>query len=343
MTEVADIRQLIAKVTDGNDLDVSEMVYAMRQLMSGGCSDAQIGGLLVALRSKGESVEEVAAAAKVMRELASGVQCESTDLLDIVGTGGDGSSTFNVSTTSALVAAAAGVKVAKHGNRAVSSSSGAADLLEAAGVNIELDATDVAYCVDKVGLGFMFAPRHHGAMRFAIGPRKELGMRTIFNVLGPLTNPASAPRQVMGVYSQHLVEPMTQVLQKLGSVGAMVVHGQDGMDEISIGAPTCVSELKNGRIESYVIEPEQFSMTTADTAAIQVSSAEESLDMVRQVLDGGTGAARDIVALNAGAAIYVAGLAEDHQRGVERALQLLSDGSVKNKLAELVSCSNEKR
>ncbi len=343
MTEDADIRQLIAKVTDGHDLDAAEMVQAMRQIMSGGCSDAQIGGLLVALRCKGESVVEVAAAAEVMRDLASGVSCQSSDLLDVVGTGGDSSSTFNISTTSALVAASAGVKVAKHGNRAVSSSSGAADLLEAAGVNIELDAEQVAYCVDTVGLGFMFAPRHHGAMRFAIGPRKELGMRTIFNVLGPLTNPASAPRQVMGVYSRHLVEPMAQVLQRLGSVGAMVVHGEDGMDEITIGASTHVAELKDGDIESYVIEPENFSMAKTDISAIKVSSAVESLAMVNQVLDNIPGPARDIVALNAGAAIYVAGIAETHQQGVERALQLIADGHAKNKLAELITCSNEKR
>lgn len=340
MTESLEIRHAISKVVEGRDLSADEMVQTMRQIMSGACSDAQIGGLLVALRCKGESVDEVAAAATVMRELASGVDCQSKELLDIVGTGGDSSSTFNVSTTSALVAAAAGIKVAKHGNRAVSSSSGAADLLETAGVNIELDAHQVAQCVDKVGLGFMFAPRHHGAMRYAIGPRKELGMRTIFNVLGPLTNPASAPRQVMGVYSAHLIEPMAHVLQKLGSVGAMVVHGEDGMDEITIGAATHIAELKNGKVSTYTIEPEDFSIERTDIATIQVNSAEESLAMVRQVLANVPGPARDIVALNAGAAIYIGGVAQDHRQGVEVALRLIADGSAQRKLAELVDCSN---
>ena len=340
MTDNPDIRKMIAKVVEGQDLAPEEMVNAMQQIMSGECGDAQIGGLLVALRIKGETVDEVAAAAKVMRQLASGVTCESSDLIDIVGTGGDSSSTFNISTTSALVAAAAGLKVAKHGNRAVSSKSGAADLLEVAGVNIELDADQVARCVDEVGLGFMFAPRHHGAMRYAIGPRKELGMRTIFNVLGPLTNPASAPRQVMGVYSQHLVEPMAQVLKKLGSVAAMVVHGADGMDEISNGAVTYVAELKNGEVSSYQLEPGDFSMQQTDISAIKVSSSQESLTMVKQVLDNTPGPARDIVALNAGAAIYVGGKADSHKQGVEVALQLLADGSAAKKLAELVACSN---
>ncbi len=340
MTEKFDIRDAIVKVIEGNDLSRDEMNSAMRQIMSGECGDAQIGGFLCALRSKNESVEEVAAAAEVMRELASGVKCKSKDLIDIVGTGGDSSSTFNISTTSALVAAAAGLKVAKHGNRAVSSSSGAADLLEAAGVNIELDAEQVAQCVDQVGLGFMFAPRHHGAMRYAIGPRKELGMRTIFNVLGPLTNPASAPRQVMGVYSEHLVEPMARVLQKLGSVGAMVVHGEDGMDEISIGAPTHVAELKEGQVHCYTLSPEDFGLSFSAIDTIKVAGAQESLAMVKQVLNNTAGAARDIVALNSGAAIYVGGKAASHQQGVEIALSLLADGSAGKKLDELVAVSN---
>ncbi len=340
MTNKFDIRDAIVKVIEGNDLSHDEMNSAMRQIMSGECGDAQIGGFLCSLRSKGESVEEVAAAAEVMRELASGVQCESKDLIDIVGTGGDSSSTFNISTTSALVAAAAGLKVAKHGNRAVSSSSGAADLLEAAGVNIELDADQVAKCVDQVGLGFMFAPRHHGAMRYAIGPRKELGMRTIFNVLGPLTNPASAPRQVMGVYSEHLVEPMAEVLNKLGSVGAMVVHGKDGMDEISNGAETHVAELKDGKVRCYTLSPADFGLSLSAIDDIRVAGAAESLGMVKQVLDNQPGAARDIVALNAGAAIYVGGKAASHAEGVSMALDLLADGSARGKLDELVACSN---
>lgn len=340
MTVDTDIRATIAKVVEGENLEADEMVGAMRQIMSGACGDAQIGGLLVALRCKGETVDEIAAAAQVMRELASGVSCSTTNLLDIVGTGGDSHSTFNISTTSAFVAAAAGIKVAKHGNRAVSSSSGAADLLEAAGVNINLEADQVAECVDTVGVGFMFAPKHHGAMRHAIGPRKELGMRTIFNVLGPLTNPASAPRQVLGVYSEHLVKPMAQVLQKLGSQGAMVVHAEDGMDEISIGSATTVAELKDGSISSYTVKPSDFQFELADLEALKVNSAKESLAMVQRVLANEPGPARDIVAMNAGAAIYVGGLADNHKNGVEMASSLIADGSAAKKLQDLVDCSN---
>ena len=340
MSEAIEIQQAIGKVVDGNSLTGDEMVQTMRKIMSGECTDAQIGGLLVALRAKGETVEEVAAAAQVMRELASGVTCETNELMDIVGTGGDGVSTFNVSTCSALVAAAAGIKVAKHGNRAVSSSSGAADVLEAAGVNIDLNAEQVAACVNKVGLGFMFAPKHHGAMRHAIGPRKDLGMRTIFNVLGPLTNPASAPRQLMGVYAEHLVVPMAEVLGKLGSERAMVVHAEDGMDEISVGSSTQVAELKDGKVTSSVIDPSMFSMSLSDTSQIKVDSAAESLEMVRSVLNNQQGPARDIVALNSGAAIYIAGIADTHKQGVEKALSIIASGDALNKLNDLVACSN---
>jgi len=340
MSEAIEIQQAIGKVVDGNSLTGDEMVQTMRKIMSGECTDAQIGGLLVALRAKGETVEEVAAAAQVMRELASGVTCDTNELMDIVGTGGDGVSTFNVSTCSALVAAAAGIKVAKHGNRAVSSSSGAADVLEAAGVNIDLNAEQVAACVNKVGLGFMFAPKHHGAMRHAIGPRKDLGMRTIFNVLGPLTNPASAPRQLMGVYAEHLVVPMAEVLGKLGSDRAMVVHAEDGMDEISVGSPTQVAELKDGKVTSSVIDPSMFSMSLSDTSQIKVDSAAESLEMVRSVLNNQQGPARDIVALNSGAAIYIAGIADTHKQGVEKALSIIASGDALNKLNDLVACSN---
>jgi len=340
MSESINIQQAIGKVVEGISLTGEEMVQTMRQLMSGECTDAQIGGLLVALRVKGETVEEVAAAAQVMRELASGVSCDSAELMDIVGTGGDGVSTFNVSTCSALVAAAAGIKIAKHGNRAVSSSSGAADVLEAAGVNIDLNADQVATCVNKVGLGFMFAPKHHGAMKHAIGPRKDLAMRTIFNVLGPLTNPASAQHQLMGVYAQHLVVPMAEVLGKLGSQRAMVVHAEDGMDEISVGSATHVAELKDGKVTSSVIDPSMFSMALSDTASIKVSSAAESLKMVKAVLNNQQGPARDIVALNSGAAIYIAGITDTHEQGVERALELIAGGSALQKLDELVVCSN---
>ena len=324
----------------GNDLSAAQMVETMHQIMSGKCTDAQIGGLLVALRCKGESVDEVAAAAEVMRELATRVRCKSSDLIDIVGTGGDGASTFNISTASALVCAAAGLKVAKHGNRAISSRSGAADLLEAAGVNIELDPEQVAECVDQVGIGFMFAPRHHGAMRYAINARRDLGMRTIFNMLGPLTNPADAPRQVMGVYSKELVKPMAEVLQKLGSGRAMVVHAADGMDEISVSSDTFVAELADGQIDTYSISPEQFSMQRVDAENIKVDGAAQSLDVINAVFANHPGPARDIVALNAGAAIFIGGLAESHQAGIDRALEILSSGEASSKLGELVECSN---
>lgn len=340
MSETLSIQQAVSKVVDGNALTADEMVQTMRAIMSGECTDAQIGGLLVALRMKGETVEEIAAAASVMRELASGVSCESADLVDIVGTGGDGISTFNVSTCSSLVAAAAGIKVAKHGNRAVSSSSGAADVLEAAGVNIDLNAEQVARCVDTVGLGFMFAPKHHGAMKHAIGPRKDLGMRTIFNVLGPLTNPASAPKQLIGVYSDYLVVPIAEVLAKLGSKRAMVVHAEDGMDEISIGSKTHVAELRDGTVTSRTIEPGMFSMQQTDTSQIKVASANESLAMMKRVLANEAGPARDIVALNSGAAIFIAGIADSHEQGVEKALTLIADGSAAAKLDELIACSN---
>lgn len=334
------IQTAIAKVVAGEHLESDEMVAAMRMIMSGECSPAQIGGLLVGLRCKGETVDEVAAAAEVMRELASHVVCQTPDVMDIVGTGGDGTSTFNISTASALVAAAAGVKVAKHGNRAVSSRSGAADVLEAAGVNIELEPEQVAKCVDTVGVGFMFAPRHHGAMRHAIGPRRELGMRTIFNMLGPLTNPANAPRQVMGVYNEYLVEQMAHVLKKLGSERAMVVYAEDGMDEISVSSDTHVAELIEGEVKTYTIAPEQFSIDRSNVDALVVDGAEQSLQLIKAVFSGQAGAARDIIGLNSGAAIYVAGLADSHAKGVDIARGLIADGGAAEKLDALIHCSN---
>ncbi len=334
------IQAAIAKVVAGEHLESGEMVDAMRMIMSGECSPAQIGGLLVGLRCKGETVDEVAAAAEVMRELASHVVCQTPNVMDIVGTGGDGTSTFNISTASALVAAAAGVKVAKHGNRAVSSRSGAADVLEAAGVNIELEPGQVAKCVDTVGVGFMFAPRHHGAMRHAIGPRRELGMRTIFNMLGPLTNPANAPRQVMGVYNEYLVEQMANVLKKLGSERAMVVYADDGMDEISVSSDTHVAELLDGEVKTYTIRPEQFSIERSDVDTLVVDGADQSLQLIKAVFAGQGGAAHDIIALNSGAAIYVAGLADTHKKGVDIARGLIADGRAAEKLEALIHCSN---
>ena len=330
------IQEAIGAVIEGQDLNPEQMGEVMNQIMTGGATPAQIGGFLVGLRMKGETVEEVAAAASVMRDLALRVEVNADNLVDVVGTGGDASGTFNISTASALVAAAAGVKVAKHGNRSVSSKSGAADLLEAAGVNLELNPQQVAQCIETVGVGFMFAPRHHSAMKHAIGPRKELAARTIFNVLGPLTNPAGAPNQVLGVYSDQWVEPLAHVLARLGSRHVMVVHGEDGLDEISVTAPTRIAELKNGKVNSYTISPENFDFERANPADLRVNDATQSLAVIQQVLDNQPGAPRDIVALNAGAAIYVAGLADSHKEGIVKALDVIANGGVKLILERLV-------
>lgn len=335
-----DMQTAIRKVTEGENLSSDEMQQAMRIIMTGEASDAQIGGFLIGLRMKGETVDEIAAAAKVMRELASGVKVSGDHVVDIVGTGGDGSNTFNISTASTFVVAAAGGTVAKHGNRSVSSKSGAADLLEAAGVRLDLNAEQVAQCIDKVGVGFMFAPMHHSAMKHAVGPRKEMGVRTIFNVLGPLTNPAGAPNQLLGVFSEALVEPLAQVLKQLGSNHVLVVRSEDGMDEISIGAPTCVAELKNGRIDTYTVQPEDFGLQRVDISALAVDDAAQSLKVVKSVLSGEAGPARDVVLLNAGAAIYAADLVESLADGIKRATEVIDNGEAMKKLKALVDVSN---
>ncbi len=336
-----DMPAAIRAVTERRDLTAQEMTEVMRTIMTGEATPAQIGGFLIGLRMKGESVDEIAAAARVMRELATGVEVRGEHVVDIVGTGGDGANTFNVSTASTFVVAAAGGTVAKHGNRAVSSKSGSADLLEAAGVNLELGPEQVAHCIEKVGVGFMFAPRHHSAMKHAIGPRREMGVRTIFNILGPLTNPAGAPNQLLGVFAAELVEPLAQVLQKLGSRHVLVVHAEDGMDEISVGAPTRVAELKDGVIRSYTITPEQFGVQRADLGQLAVDSAEQSLAIIRQVLDNQSGPARDIVMLNAGAAIYAADLADSLEAGVRLADDMIASGKAREKLAQLVEVSRQ--
>ncbi len=335
-----EMQAAIKAVTERRDLSGDEMRAVMRTIMTGEATPAQIGGFLIGLRMKGETVDEIAAAASVMRELATGVQIDGEHVVDIVGTGGDGSNTFNISTASTFVVAAAGGKVAKHGNRAVSSKSGAADLLEAAGVNLGISPEQVAECVAQVGVGFIFAPMHHSAMKHAIGPRKEMGVRTIFNVLGPLTNPAGVANQLLGVYSKALVEPIAEVLNKLGSNHVLVVHSEDGMDEISIGAPTFVAELKGGKVESYTIQPEDFGMARSDIAALAVDGAEASLAVIKRVLAGEAGPARDIVALNAGAAIYAAGLADTLAAGVERAQAVIDSGEAAAKLDALAALSN---
>jgi anthranilate phosphoribosyltransferase len=334
------IQSAIQKAIENQNLTQNEMTDVMHQIMTGQATDSQIGGFLVAMRMKGETVEEITAAASVMRSLATPVELDTTNLVEIVGTGGDGSGTFNVSTASCFVVAAAGARVAKHGNRSISSKSGAADLLEAAGVNLNITPKQVKSCVDDIGVGFMFAPNHHSAMKYAIGPRKEMGVRTLFNLLGPLTNPAGTPNQVLGVFSKNWVRPLADVLNKLGSNHVMVVHAEDGMDEISISSPTFVAELKNGSITEYTIKPEDFGMIQHPVSDIRVKNAEESLEMVNSVLNNEANAARDIVALNAGAAIYVSGLVASHQAGIDRALEVIASGEAKHKLLDLINKTN---
>lgn len=332
-----DMQQAINKVLARQDLTGEEMTNVMRTIMTGGATGAQIGGFLVGLHMKGETVAEITAAASVMRELASGVDISGlANTVDIVGTGGDASDTFNVSTASMFVAAAAGCHVAKHGNRSVSSKSGSADALEAAGIRLDLTPEQVEQCVREVGVGFMFAPGHHSAMKHAIGPRREMGVRTIFNILGPLTNPAGVPNLVLGVFSTDLLEPLAEVLQRLGSHHVMVVHSRDGLDEISIGDTTEVAELKAGQIRRFAIQPEEFGLQRASLDSIRVKDAAQSLDIIRGVLEDRPGPARDIVVLNAGAGIYCAGLADSLQAGVAKANQAIASGEARSRLDRLV-------
>ncbi|MES9900239.1 MAG: anthranilate phosphoribosyltransferase [Sedimenticola sp.] len=332
--------QAINRVLSHKDLNAEEMTEVMRTIMTGDATPAQIGGFLIGLRMKGESVTEIAAAAAVMRELASGVKIgDLPNTVDIVGTGGDSSGTFNISTASMFVAAAAGCNVAKHGNRSVSSKSGAADALEAAGVRIALSGGEVEQCVRQVGVGFMFAPAHHSAMKHAIGPRKEMGARTIFNVLGPLTNPAGVPNQLLGVFSDELLTPMADVLQKLGSRHVMVVHSRDGLDEISIGDKTEVAELKDGQVRRFSIQPEDFGFKRTPISEIKVADAQESLGVIRSVLDNTPGPARDIVQLNAGAAIFTAGITDTLPDGIAKAGEVIASGEARNRLDQLVILS----
>jgi anthranilate phosphoribosyltransferase len=334
-----DLPQAIGAVVDHRDLSSAEMETVMRLIMTGQATPAQIGGFLIGLRMKGETVEEIAAAAGVMRELATRVEVGGPHLVDTCGTGGDGASTFNISTASAIVTAAAGGRVAKHGNRSVSSSSGSADVLEAAGVRLDLDPQQVAACIDRVGVGFLFAPQHHSAMKHAIGPRKEMKVRTVFNLLGPLTNPAGAPNQVLGVFSPLWVEPLAQVLKRLGSEHVLVVHAEGGLDEISIAGPTRIAELKDGTITVYSISPTDFGMQIGDLSALAVADASESLAMINAVFAGEPGPASDIVALNAGAAIYAAGLTESLADGVKLAAETISSGKARHTFQALIETS----
>lgn len=336
MAAAINLATAINQVVQRQDLDTTTMTRVMQTIMSGGATDAQIGGFLIGLRMKGETVDEITAAAQVMRELATGVDIGGlTHAVDIVGTGGDASGTFNISTASTFVAAAAGCHVAKHGNRAVSSRSGSADLLEAAGVRLQLSPEQVADCVHQVGIGFMFAPGHHSAMKHAIGPRKQMAARTIFNLLGPLTNPAGVRNLLLGVFDQAWVYPLAQVLQHLGTEHAMVVCADDGLDEISITGETLVAELHQGNIREYRIKPGDFGLASANLADIQATNADQSLTMIRELLSGKPGATSDIVALNAGAALYVAGITTSLNAGVSRAQEILGSGTAATRLQQL--------
>ena len=321
-----DLQSAIRTIVEGHDLSFDAMQEVMTIIMSGDATPAQIAGFLIGLRMKGETIDEIAAAATVMRSFAAHVEVSSSPLIDTCGTGGDGIGTFNISTAAAFVTAAAGGRIAKHGNRAASSKSGSADVLEAAGTKIDLNPQQVASCIDEVGVGFMFAPAHHGATRHAVGPRRELGTRTLFNVLGPLTNPASAERQLMGVFDRAWVKRAAQVLDRLGIEHAMVVYAADGMDEISIGAETFVAEVHDGTINEYTLQPETFGIEKQSIEALAAGDAEQSLAIINRVFAGEPGPARDIVALNAGAAIYVGGLSESLADGVQTAIARIDSG-----------------
>ena len=333
--------ETLTKLIERHDLPHDDMLTLMQQIMGGQLTPAQIAAMLVALRIKGETVTEIAAAAQVMRELSTKVNVKNTGhLIDTCGTGGDGAQTFNISTASALVAAAAGAHVAKHGGRSVYSTCGSADVLEKLGVNVNLTPDQVAQCVDSIGIGFMFAPNHHSAMKHAAPVRRELGVRTLFNLLGPLTSPAGAKNQVMGVFHRDLTAKLVRVLQQLGSRHVLVVHGADGMDEISISGPTYIAELKDGKISEYTVQPKDFGLQPAPLDAIRVANADEAKAVLLAVLDNQPGAARDIVQLNAGAAIYVAGLVGKLQDGVKKAGEIIASGATKTKLDQLIALSN---
>lgn len=320
------IQHAIRQVSTGADIPPGLMGEAMHQIMAGEATPAQIAGLLIGLAVKGETVEEIVAAATVMRELASGVAGLAGPLTDIVGTGGDGASLFNVSTASAFVAAAGGARIAKHGNRSVSSKSGAADVLEAAGVKLALGPDQVRAAVNELGIGFLFAPMHHAAMRHAVGPRRELGVRTLFNLLGPLTNPAGATRQVLGVFHRRWLAPLAEALGELGAEHVLVIHSADGLDEFSIAAATDVAELKGGRVREWRFDPAEVGVE-GSLDSLKVADAAESLALIEQALGGVPGPAADIIALNAGAALYVAGRADSMAAGVTAARAILESGA----------------
>ncbi len=341
------IKQAIAKVVLRLDLSVEEMVDVMNEIMGGEATPAQIGSFLMGLRMKGETVDEITGAVRVMREKAtpidSGVNVGQGEILvDTCGTGGDGSGTFNVSTTTAFVVAGAGLPVAKHGNRSMSSNCGSADVLEAAGVKLDISPERVGECIQKIGIGFLFAPALHGAMKHAIGPRKELGVRTIFNILGPLTNPAGANVQVLGVFDGELIEPLARVLGKLGSKRALVVHGEGNLDELTITGATNVAELNNGEVTLYSITPEELGLTRASIADLKGGAdAAESAEQMRAVLAGEKGPKRDMVLLNSGAALMAAGLCDDLKSGIAKAAEIIDSGKALEKLDQLIALTSK--
>lgn len=331
-------QEALARVIEHREIFHEEMLDVMRQIMRGEVSAVMIAAIITGLRVKKETIGEIAAAAQVMRDFSTKVPVADTSaLVDTCGTGGDSAHTFNISTASAFVTAAAGARVAKHGGRSVSSTSGSADVLEALGANLSVTPEQVAECIERVGVGFMFAPSHHSAMKHAAPVRRELGVRTIFNILGPLTNPASAPNQVMGVFHPDLVGIQARVLQRLGSRHVMVVHGAEGLDEVSPAGETFVAELKNDEVREYRIDPQRFGMKPIDLATVRVDDPEAAKQMLLDSLTGEHAAARDVVALNAGAAIYTAGVADSHEAGVRAALEMIGSGAAKAKLDEFVS------
>lgn len=331
----------LKRIIEHREIFHDEMVSLMRQIMGGEVTPVMIAAIITGLRVKKETIGEIAGAATVMRELSTKVDMiDDARLVDTCGTGGDGAHTFNISTASAFVAAAAGAKVAKHGGRSVSSQSGSADVLEALGININLTPEQTVRCIEEVGFGFMFAPNYHGAMKHAAPVRKELGVRTLFNILGPLTNPAGARQQLMGVFHPDLVGIQARVLQRLGSKRVMVVHGEDGLDEITITGNTQVAELKDGEVHEYTIHPEEFGLSVATLEDIRADTVQASRDMILDVLENQPGPALDIVLLNAGASIYLAGLADTLENGVGKAAKVIASGAAKDKLVQLVKVSN---
>lgn len=348
------IRNAIAKIVERHDISEGEMIDVMNQIMSGECTQAQIGSFITALRMKGETVEEITGAARVMRERATPIRVgrnildidrddiniDAETILDVVGTGGDGTNTFNISTTVSFVVSACGVKVAKHGNRSVSSACGSADVLEKLGVNLDVTPEQVEQCINNIGIGFLFAPAFHGAMKYAIGPRREIGIRTIFNILGPLTNPAGADCQVMGVYREELVEKLAGVLHRLGCKKGYVVHGKDGMDEITLTGETAAAEVTPDGVRLFIITPEQFGFDCCDMLALRGGDAASNARIVRSILEGEQGARRNIVIMNAAYGLMAAGLCSSVQQGAAMAADAIDSGKAIQQLEKLMSLTN---